>query len=106
MPTAVNRDTRGHWHATAADRERFTMSVTTVEHGTGQVTVAGSRKRALVGAHHAAINSYLATGERERLDRLRGKTVAGLTLETDPSIIRQLFRQGELSFLEIYALAS
>ena len=106
MPTAVNRDTRGHWHATPADRERFTMSVTTVEHGTVPLTVAGSRKRALVGAHHAAINTYLATGNQQRLDALRGKTVAGLTLQTDPSTIRQLFRQGELSFLEIYALAS
>jgi len=73
MPTAVNRDTRGHWHATSADRERFTMSVTTVEHGTVPLTVAGSRKRALVGAHHAAINSYLATGNPQRLDALQDR---------------------------------
>lgn len=106
MPNAVTRDGRGRWRVTAADRERFVMTVITVEHGATAVTVAGSRKRSLVGAHHAAIGAYLATGNRERLDALAGKTVAGLTLQTDPAVIRELYRTGELSFLEIYALTT
>ena len=80
------------------------MRVVTVEAGHVEVTVTGSRKRSLVGQHHAAISAYLATGDRRRLDALTGKTVAGYTLQTDPAAIRALHRVGELAFLEIYAL--
>ncbi len=104
MASAVVRDKRGHYRATNADRERFAMNVITIEQGAIALTVAGSRKRVLVGKHHSAISAYLATGDRSRLDALAGKTVGGLTLETNPTVIRNLHRQGELSFLEIYAL--
>ena len=104
LPGAVEQDTRGRWRATGSDREPFAMRVVTVEQDVTAVTVTGSRKRSLVGVHHAAIHAYLLRGDRTGLDALAGKTVAGLTLQTDPAVIRELYRRGELSFLEIYTL--
>ena len=104
LPGAVEQDPRGRWRATGSDRELFAMRVVTVERDVTAVTIAGSRKRSLVGVHHAAIHAYLLRGDRKALDALAGKTVAGLTLQTDPAVIRELYRRGELSFLEIYTL--
>jgi hypothetical protein len=104
MPTAITQESNGRYRATKGDREAFAMNVVTIEKGVEGVTVRGSHKRALVGKHHAAIRAYLLRDDRQQLDALAGKQVGGLTLQTDLSVIRELHRQGELSFLEIYAL--
>jgi predicted transcriptional regulator len=104
LPGALAQDERGRWRATTSDREAFTMRMVSVEDGVTAVNVAGSRKRSLLGAHHAAIRAYLLRGDRAGLDALAGSSVAGRHLQTDPKIIRELYRQGELSFLEIYTL--
>lgn len=104
MPTAVTKDTRGRWRAKRGDRERFTMRLVTADRGVIAAMVGGSDKRALVGAHHAAIRRWLLYGDDTALAALEGKTVAGHVLQTDPAVIKELYRQGELSFLAIYAL--
>ena len=105
MPKALALNERGRWHATTGDREWFRMRIVSVELGVTEAMVTGSRKRALVGRHHAAIGAYLKTGDRSGLDALTGQTVSGLTLETDPAVIRALFKRRDLTFLEIYTLS-
>ena len=80
------------------------MRLVTADAGVIAAVVAGSGKRALVGAHHVAIRAWLLYGDDSALAVLDGKSVAGHRLQTDPTVIKQLYRQGELSFLEIYAL--
>ena len=105
LPTAVVRDEKGRWQTKPGDRESFWMRVVSVELGVTEAKVTGSNKRRLVGRHQAAIGTYLRTGDQTGLQAADGQKVAGLTLETDPKVIRELFRRGEMAFLEIYALA-
>ena len=74
-----------------------------VEH---EVEVRGSRVASLVGAHWSAIAHYLRTGDDSRLRRLEGKTVAGIPLETDPDVIDEWARRGELEIEDVYELAA
>lgn len=66
------------------------------------VDVRGSRKATLVAEYHLAVNQYLATGEVEGLRRFEGKSVGGRTLETNPDVLDDLGRRGELNNESIY----
>ena len=66
----------------------------------------GSRSASLVGEHWSAIGHYLNTDDDSRLRALEGKTVAGIPLETDPGLIDEWERRGELEIDDIYDLTS
>jgi hypothetical protein len=72
-----------------------------VEHG---VKVRGSRAASLVGEHWSAVGHFLRTGDESRLIPLRGKSVAGIRLETDPDAIEEWARRGELDIEDVYEL--
>ncbi len=74
-----------------------------VEH---EVPLRGSRVASAVGEHWSAVRHYLETGDDSRLRKLRGKRVAGITLETDPAAIDQWERRGELEIEDIYELTT
>ncbi len=67
--------------------------------------ISGSHDRSEIGAHHNAIGRFLSPGGGDPavLAPFQGKHVGGVELETDPGAIVELWRQGELNYLEIYA---
>jgi len=67
-----------------------------------EVDVRGSRKASEVGAYHAAVGSFLATGDDSRVTRFRGRRVAGVTYETDPTVLEEMARRGQLDMDSIY----
>lgn len=83
----------GEWRARPTDRYAATMRVLAAG-GPITLTVRGSKKRSLVGAHWNAVQHYLNTGDETWLDPFRGKAVAGVELETDPDTLNALAAQG------------
>jgi hypothetical protein len=76
------------------------------EDGVEHVNVRGARARSLVGEHWSAVEHFLRTGDESRLIPLRGKTVEGIRLETDPAAIEEWDHFGELQIEDIYELGS
>lgn len=66
----------------------------------------GSRAASTVGEYWNAVRHYLSTGDEGPLERFRGLKVAGVELETDPDVIDELARRGEVSFEDLYELAA
>jgi hypothetical protein len=64
--------------------------------------VYGSRRASLVGAHQAAISTFLDTGDERVLEPFRERRVAGVELASDPDVIEQAAREGSLDDLEPY----
>jgi hypothetical protein len=106
FPRTYTRKGTGRWQVAASDREPFTMTVLSVEEGPVARTIRGSRQRSMVGGHFNAVRVFLSPGgDPDALDPYVGRKVAGLTLQTDPDELVELWRGGQLDFLEIYALA-
>ncbi len=70
------------------------------------VDVRGSRVASTVGRYHAAVGTYLATGDTSELEKFRGKKVAGRVLDTDPDVIDELARRGSMSWASLYVAVS
>jgi hypothetical protein len=98
---ALQRNGRTY-RATKSDRIARKLSVLTAD-GLQVVTVRGSNKAAEVGRHWNAVQRHLA-GHPDALSAFEGKTVAGLTLATDPATVDAFGRTGELALDDIYAL--
>lgn len=95
------RKERGRWVA-GADRQPFEMRIASTR-GVEERVTRGGNVRSLVGAHHSAVGRFLKTGRTEVLDPFVGKRAAGLTLETDPDALIELWRTGQLDFIDIYS---
>jgi hypothetical protein len=96
----------GRYRSRPGDRLLRSMAVLGqhgIEH---EVEVRGSRSASLVGEHWSAIHHYLLTGDASRLEALEGRSVAGIPLETDPYVIDEWERRGELEIEDIYDLTS
>ena len=92
----------GHrYQITASDRSYQRMSVLSTE-GLRDIDTRGSRARSLVGSHWSALGKFLAAGDVSVLDPFRGKRVGGVELATDPDLIEEYGRQGELDIDDIY----
>lgn len=106
FPGTLRRGARGRWWIARGDRQPFDMRVVGTE-GPVVRTTRGSQVRSLIGAHHQAIKQYLGPegGDPSVLEQFRGKRLAGVELETDPDRIEEIWRRGQLDFLEIYAVA-
>jgi hypothetical protein len=96
----------GRYRAQPGDRLLRVMTVLGLDGVEHEVTVRGSRQASHVGEHWSAIDHYRQTGDTSRLERLRGRRVGGITLETDPDVIDWWHRRGELQVEDIYSLTS
>lgn len=89
------------WTATRADRLYRPMFV-----NSGglvvPVDVRGSRKASEVSAYHRAVRRYLDSGDDRDLNRFASRTVAGVEYETDPDVLDEMARRGQLSIESIY----
>lgn len=94
------------YRARSADRLLRVMTVLGEDGVEHEVAVRSSRVASIVGEHWSAVGHYLKTGDDSRLRRLKGKRVAGITLETDPASIDLWERRGELEIEDIYELTT
>jgi len=102
---ALERE-HGRYGARSSDRLLRVLAVFGEEGVAHGVEVRSSRAASLIGEHWAAVGHYLDTGDQSRLVSFRGKTVAGVPLETDPLAIEEWWRRGELQIEDIYELGS
>ena len=89
------------YKATRSDRSYQRMSVLSTE-GLRDIDVRGSNARSLAGRHWGAIGRYAATGDLAILTPFAGKRVGGIELATDPDLIEEYLRRGELDIDDIY----
>jgi hypothetical protein len=97
---------KGRYRAKPGDRLLRVMAVLGPQGVMHEVELRRSRQASLVGEHWAAIQHYLRTGDDSRLIALDGKVVAGIPLETDPEMVDEWERRGELEIDDIYDLTS
>lgn len=91
----------GRWTAKKSDRLYRPVLVATTG-GRKEVGVRGARQASLVGEHMNAAKRFLKTGDTAALNKFAGKTVGGKALATDPALLEELYRRGELEFEDIY----
>lgn len=70
--------------------------------GLRDIDVRGSGARSLVGGHWSAIGRFAATGDVTVLAKFTSKRVGGIELATDPDLVEEYLRQGELDIDDIY----
>jgi hypothetical protein len=99
-PEAVTKEGR-RYRATASDRSYQRMSALSAE-GHRDIDVRGSRSRTLVGGHWNAVHRFAETGDVSILAKFKGKRVGGIELASDPDLIEEYLRQGELDIDDIY----
>jgi|ERR1035437_976554 hypothetical protein len=93
---------KGRYRATTADRAYMRMSVLSVD-GVVDIDTRGSRIRSLVGRHWNAIQRFGVTGDVTYLRPFVGKRAGGMELASDPDLIEEYLRQGEIDIDDIYA---
>lgn len=98
---ALVRSPGGRYRATASDRLYRPLTALTTEGQVG-IDVTDSATASRIGSHWAAIDHYLASGHEDRLQPFRGRRIGRYVLETDPDVIDELARRGELSFEDLY----
>jgi hypothetical protein len=67
-----------------------------------EVDASDSTRASLVGSHWAAVRRYLEDGDESALRPFRRRRAGGHRFETDPNVIDELARAGELRFEDIY----
>jgi hypothetical protein len=100
---ALERE-QGRYQAKRCDRLLRVMTVLGEGGVERLVEVRSSRQASLVSEHWHALDDYRNKGDETGLRALRGKTVAGIPLETDPDRIDEWERRGELEIDDIYDL--
>lgn len=109
-PGAVERLPSGRYRVKASDRGLRIMPVISAGVVYPRVAIRGSRQASLIGAHLAAVGTYLNTGDPEPLRYFAGKTVTGtledgsshrFELEANPDEIAELAFTGELADLVV-----
>jgi hypothetical protein len=91
----------GRYYATVSDRAYQRMSVLSVE-GLVDIDTRGSRVRSLVGRHWNAIRRFGVTGDVSVLAPFKGRRAGGVELASDPDLIEEYLRQGEVDIDDIY----
>jgi hypothetical protein len=96
----IKEDVR--YYATVSDRAYQRMSVLS-NAGLVDIDTRGSRVRSLVGRHWNAIQRFGVTGDVAYLRPFEGKRAGGVELVTNPDLIEEYLRQGEIDIDDIYA---
>jgi AraC-like DNA-binding protein len=101
---ALERQPNGRYVA-HGDREPFVMRIISDDVVVERV-VRGDRRRSIVGRHHNAVAKALGPdgGNPAVLAPFVHRRVAGVQLGADLDRLAELWRQGELDFLEIYVI--
>lgn len=99
-PEALTKEGR-RYRATESDRSYQRMSALSTD-GLRDIDVRGSHSRSLVGQHWSAVGRFAATGDVTLLAPFKGKRVGGIELASDPDLIEEYLRQGELDIDDIY----
>ena len=92
---------RGRYRPAASDRIYQRMSVLSTE-GLVDVDTRGSRVRSAIGRHWNAIKQFAATGDVHLLAPFEGERVGGVELASDPDLIEEYLRRGEIDIDDIY----
>ena len=102
FPGTIVRGPSGAYHA-LPDHEPFWM-VAVGHDAQVSVMTTTSEDRSTLGSHAAAIRVCLDPDHADDrpLLAMRGTTVAGIELETDPDVILDVALAGGLDFLDIY----
>lgn len=79
------------------------MQVVTTDAGRTTLTPRNTQGRTLVFLYHEAVRAYIDTGDDSKLRALRGRSLRGHVLETDPAILDALSRRGALDDFAPYA---
>jgi hypothetical protein len=95
----------GRWKATRGDRLYRPMVVYS-NGAVAEIDVRGSRKASELSAYHSTVRHFLDTGDENGLRRFEGKRVAGAPYETDPSVLEEMARRGQLDVDSIYQLVT
>lgn len=90
-----------YYRATKSDRSYQRMSVLSTD-GLRDIDVRGSRVRSMVGRHWNAVRRFAATGDVAVLEQFSGRRAGGVELATDPDLIEEYLRRGELDIDDIY----
>ena len=91
----------GRWKPTKGDRLLRAMSVNS-EGRVVNVNVRGSRKASEISRYHVAVRWFLDTGDESLLQAFTSKKVAGVVYETDPEVLEDMARRGQLDIESIY----
>jgi hypothetical protein len=70
--------------------------------GPGVIDVESEEEASEIGSYWSALSFYLATGDPERIEQFRGRSIGGVPFETDTDAIVEWWLSGEIDFLEIY----
>jgi hypothetical protein len=89
------------WRVTPSDRSYQRMSVLSID-GLRDIDVRGSRVRSLAGRHWNAIGRFAATGDVSVLAPFVGRSTGGVLLATDPDLLEEYLRSGDLDIDDIY----
>jgi hypothetical protein len=103
--SALETDAFGRLAAKDADRLYRRVRVIG-SRGETFIDVRGSRRASLVADYWNAVRHYLLAGDEVPLRRFRGVSVGGEELETDPDVIEEISRRGEVSFEDLYEHAA
>jgi hypothetical protein len=98
---ALARTPGGRYRAAPADHLFRPLLVLTTS-GLVELDISDSAVASVIGSHWSAIGRFLETGDATRLGPFRGRRIGRFVLETDPALIEELGRRGELSFEDIY----
>jgi hypothetical protein len=88
------------YYATVSDRAYQRLSVLSVD-GVVDINTRGSRVRSLVGRHWNAIRRFGVTGDVSVLAPFKGKRAGGVELASNPDLIEEYLRQGEVDIDDI-----
>jgi hypothetical protein len=104
----LQRDLSGRYRAAPTDGLIRRLNLVTAS-GIEQVTVTDSRTASRVAAYDSALGRWL-DGDRRALDAFSGESISvvgqRLPFLTDPAILVELARRGEVRFESIYASAA
>ena len=105
LPRQFRQEAPGkRWKPTKYDRLTLPMNVLTPQ-GIATVPVRGSRERNLLGAYNVALRKWREgkRGAEAELAKFKNKTVGGLPLITDVTVLSTLEDADAFGFEELYA---
>jgi hypothetical protein len=100
----IRRDPRTGRLVALPDDEVFRMQIISTK-GVVEADVRGSSERSRIYWHGRAIDRALdpAVGDIDGLHEFDGVKISGHTLETDPETLEELWLEGEIDFVVVYA---
>ena len=102
----MRKDKRGHYTTKRSDRLLRVMMLPTPD-GPREIAVRNSRAASLLGEYWNAVQAYLETGDKSKLEKFKGKFVTDasgtkVSLLTDTNELDRLGSAGVLSFESLY----